>query len=410
VPGGDSPEGEYERHRGLVLGVLAKRFPRFDADERLSIYHDAWARVYTKRARGEEIESLRAYLVATACAEAMHAVSRGKPPSPVGPDDLRLTTLADEGMPVDEQVLMRDQVRLARELLDSLDDERQRQVLKLRWDLQLRPAEIRAALDLSPRQYQRLAEEGAAAVAKRVTELEDGSWSRRQRSLLTACLVEVTCDGEERVGIASERQREEAQRLLETDPHVAALYAEVRGALRRAAALLPLPVLVADPAWASPGGRLAELAAEARSQLVGLMETGKQNALSLYIRGSDPTLFASARPGTVVAALAGSLAIGGGAYGAYAEIATRAPSTVAAATASPTSPRNGPAPRRIASPRKGREAKRHKSPVAPVIANPVPTQPQTTPPTQIPTPPNPTPIPSPSPPTPAGDGEFGFED
>jgi hypothetical protein len=42
--GGDSPEGEYERHRDAVLGMLAKRFPRLDEDERLAIYHDAWAR------------------------------------------------------------------------------------------------------------------------------------------------------------------------------------------------------------------------------------------------------------------------------------------------------------------------------------------------------------------------------
>jgi RNA polymerase sigma factor (sigma-70 family) len=212
--GGDSPEGEYERYRRAVLGMLAKRFPRLDDDERLAIYHDAWTRVYVKRERGEPIGALRAYLLATAGAEALHAVSRGRTPTPVGPDDPRLEALADDAPLPDEQVVTRDQARIARGLLDTLD-ERQRDVLKLRWDLQLSAAEVRAALGLTERQYRRLAEEGAVALASRVEELQSGQWSRRTRSLLVACLVEVTGDGKRRVGIASRRQREEAQRLLE---------------------------------------------------------------------------------------------------------------------------------------------------------------------------------------------------
>jgi DNA-directed RNA polymerase specialized sigma24 family protein len=131
--GGDSPEGEYERNRAAVLGMLAKRFPRLDEDERLSIYHDAWTRVLAKRERGERIDSLRAYLLATTGAEALHMLSRGKIPIPIGPDDPRLAALADAAPPLDEQVVTRDQARIARSLLDTLD-ERQRDVLKLRWD------------------------------------------------------------------------------------------------------------------------------------------------------------------------------------------------------------------------------------------------------------------------------------
>ncbi len=378
--------------------MLAKRFPRIDEDERLAIYHDAWARVYTKRRRGEEIESLRAYLMATAGAEAMHAVSRGKPPAPIGPDDPRLTSLADDRATVEEQVVTRDQARLARNLLDSLD-ERQRDVLKLRWDLQLSGTEIRAALGLSRRQYQRLAEEGAATIAKRVEELEDGTWSRRQRSLLTACLVQVTADGEQRDGIATERQREEAQRLLRSDPHVAALYVEVRSALKRAAALLPLPVLVHD-ADASAATRLAELASDARNQIAGLVETGKHQATSLYIRVADPSLLSTPRPGTLIA-IAG-IALTGSAYTTYDAVSNPSAPTHAVRTTAPVDRRAPTSP-----PSRPKQDTASPSAKRPKANPPTPTPP--TEPTELP-PPTQAPQSTPTQPSPAPVDEFGFED
>jgi DNA-directed RNA polymerase specialized sigma24 family protein len=381
--------------------MLAKRFPRFDDDELLAIYHEAWARALVKRRRGEQIESLRAYLMATAGAEAMHAVSRSKPPLPVDPDGLLLTRLADERQDVEEQVVVRDQARIARNLLDTLD-ERQRDVLKLRWDLQMSGPEVRAALGLSARQYQRLAEEGAAAVAERVEQLDSGDWSRRQRSLLTACLVRVTRDGERQVGIATKRQRGEAQRLLDSDPHVAALYREIAGALRRASALLPLPVLV--PAGdRSPLDRLAELAAEARSQLSNLIETGKQQATSLYVRAADPTLLSSPRPGTAVAAIASSLALGGGAYGAYEAVSTPT-SAARAPTAAQAAPTARPQPTTTTT---GNTSPRPSKPTKP---KPKPPNPKPEPPNPKDPTPMPQPLPTnPTPPPPPNPAEFGFE-
>jgi DNA-directed RNA polymerase specialized sigma24 family protein len=381
--------------------MLAKRFPRMDDDERLSIYHDAWARVYAKRRRGEQIDSLRAYLIATAGAEAMHAVSRGRPPAPIGPDDPRLTMLADDRAAVEEQVVARDQARLARNLLDTLD-QRQRDVLKLRWDLQLSGAEVRAALGLSRRQYARLAEEGAATIAERVRELEDGTWSRRQRSLLAACLVEVTCDGEQRVGIATDRQREEAQRLLESDPHVAALYVEVRGAVKRASALLPLPVLLND-ADASAATRVAELISEARTQVAGAIQTGKHQATSLYVRAADPSILSGPRPGTLLA-LAGCLAATGGAYTTYQATSNPSPPTTAAQTLAPTNPQ----PPNLPEPPKPRRQKQPRT-TTPSTPAPIP-QPSSQTTNATPPAPSPSTPTTSSPPTPPPTAEFGFED
>jgi DNA-directed RNA polymerase specialized sigma24 family protein len=398
--GGESLEGEYGRHRGVVLGMLAKRFPRFDEGERLAIYHDSWARALSKLQRGEEIESLRAYLLATAGAEALNAVTRRKLPATLGLDDALLTTVADEQTAVDEQVVMRDQLRLARELIDSLEP-RQRDVIKLRWDLQLSGGEIRAALGLSRRQYQRLVEEGAIAIAERVTELRDGNWSRRKKSLLAACLVQVESeDGQRRVGIASDRQRKEAQRLLESDPHVAALYVEVRRALNRAAALLPLPLLL-------PGGeasivvRLAELAADGRNAV----ESAKQQATSMYLRLGDPTVFSTARPGTLAAVAVASLAVGGGAYGAYEHVSTPAVSAAPIAAAPPAAqPVSTPKPKP-----KTTRPPRPKGKRATPAPTPSPAPPTSNPPSTTTTPqPQPT-SPPPQPSTPPEGQEFSFE-
>ena len=404
--GGDSPGGEYERYRAAVLGMLAKRFPRLDPDERLSIYHDAWTRVLAKRARGERFESLRAYLLATTGAEALHMLSRARVPTPVGPDDPRITALADGAPPLDEQVVTRDQARIARNLLDTLD-ERQRDVLKLRWDLQLTGAEVRAALGLTERQYRRLAEEGATALAERVEEHESGQWSRRTRSLLVACLVEVTRDGERRVGIASRRQREEAQRLLESDPHVAALYAEVRRSVRGVAALLPLPAFVAEPSGRSALARLGELVSDALDLLAHPIETAKHHATSLYIRVGDPSLLGGGpRPGSAVVAVAGALALGGSTYGAYEALAPAPQPPTPAAATQVVEPIPRLTPPRVATPTPPQDAPkptRHSNPPTPIAPQP-PAPPQ---PVQ---PPAPTPIQATPPPKPPQTTEFGFED
>lgn len=383
-----SSQHEYEEHLKPVMRMLAKRFPRFAEDDRLSIYHDAWARVLAKRQRGEVIESLRAYLLATCAAEALHIVSRTSPPIPVAPDEPLFTNRSDDTPDVEEQVVARDQARLARNLIDSLD-ERQRQVLKLRWDLQLTAPEVRAALGLSKRQYQRLTEEGAAAIAKRVEELKDGTLSRRQRSLLTACLVEVGSDGERQVGIANEHQRKEAQRLIESDPHAAALFHEVRNSLKRGAAILPLPVLTLD-SDASGFSRLGDVLADAANAT-------KQQTLQLYVRVADPSLATVPRPGAILATAAGCLVIGGGAVGTYEATSSPEPVTAGVDAASSIQPLIR-TPAVVASrPKTTTRSEPSKRPPAPtptqVAAEPAPPPP----------PPAPTPTPQPEP------SEFGFE-
>jgi len=303
---------EYEEHREAVLKMLAKRFlRRFDQDERLELYHEAWASVYEKRAAGEPVEKLRVYLVSSAFWQAIKRVEkREREASPVGPDHPLLVEEPAADYSPEDRVVIRDQARIARELIDALEG-RQRALFKLRWDLQLGSGEVRAALGLSEKQYKRLAEEGAAAIAKRVTELHDGTWTRKQRSLITACLVKVTLEDGNTVGFASEGQRAELQRLLDSDPAVAAIYADVHATLHHAATLLPLTTTLGNQA---SGGRLSEIAASIKGPAADMLGAGKQHAAAVYARAGDPTPLAGARPGALAATLASCLALGGGAF------------------------------------------------------------------------------------------------
>lgn len=301
---------EYEEHEGAVLAMLASRFPRrFDAGERRGLYHEAWASVIEKRASGERVEKLRAFLLKAAHGHAMKRLESDRARL-VELEDRLLAELPAEDYSTEERVLIGDQARIAREVIDALGG-RQRALFKLRWDLQLGAPEVRAALGLSEKQYKRLAEEGAAAIAKRVTELNDGTWTRRQRSLITACLVKVTLADGTTVAFASETQRAELRRLLDSDPAVAAIYADVQATLHHSAALLPLPTLVTDEAT---GGRLSEIAASIKAPVADLLGAGKQHAAAAYVRAGDPTPLVGARPGAIAATMASCLAVGGGTY------------------------------------------------------------------------------------------------
>jgi len=297
----DDQTRAYQDHEDAVLGMLTNRFPRFTDDERRDFYHEAWALALEKQRAGEQFDSLRNYLLVAAGGRALDRIKVQRRFEPLDPTSAILDRAGGAENPSEEMVLLRDDARIARELIDSLE-ERQKAVFKLRWDVQMPPVEVRQVLGLSVKQYERLAEEGAAVIAQRVTELHDGTWSRRQRSLLAACLA----------GIATGEQRAEAQRRLATDPHVRALFADVDRVVGKATALMPLPAIGGERA----GGfaRAADTLTALKGQLADALATGKQHAGGLAAR-ADPTPLAAGRPGAAGAVIASCLAVGGG--GAY---------------------------------------------------------------------------------------------
>src|SRR3954467_9271647 len=133
-----SAAGEYERHRAKVLGMLERRFPRFDPDERLELYHAVWTTILEKRRRGEggDIENLEAYLMGGVDKLAFKRLTRADARRRVtfNPLDSDSAEFADEAGSPEDRVVLMDEVRCAREIIETLDP-RERDVIKLRFDI-----------------------------------------------------------------------------------------------------------------------------------------------------------------------------------------------------------------------------------------------------------------------------------
>ena len=140
-------------------------------------------------------------------------------------------------------MLAADEARRVHMFIDELD-EAERALLKLRLDLGLDPPEIRQRLGLTDRQYRRTPSGPASRCSAEFRAFDRGEWARGKRSLLCACVM----------GIASEAQRERAQRLIDEDPCCRAMMSELRELGGNAAALLPLP---ADHVTVALGARRA---------------------------------------------------------------------------------------------------------------------------------------------------------
>lgn len=289
-------ERAYRAHERAVTGMLAARYRDLDADSRYELYHEAWASVLKRRDDGIEIDNLEGYLVGAADKLASKRVYGADARRRVtfDPVDGPYSALADASESPEEAALAADEARRVRMLIDELDGA-QRALLKLRLDLGLEPAEIRERLGLTDRQYRRLAERAGKALLDQFRAFDSGTWARSKRSLLSACVF----------GVASDRQRAKAQKLLEHDPCCRAMMSELRELGGRAAAVLPLPAgpLSMEAAGADHAGRVAELLAAV-----------KQHASGAYVRAADPTPLAGARPGAVATVVAGCIAAGGATY------------------------------------------------------------------------------------------------
>lgn len=302
-------ERAYRAHERAVTGMLAARYRDLDPDSRYELYHEAWASVLKRRGDGVEIENLEGYLIGAADKLATKRVYGADSRRRVtfDPLDGPYSAMPDSGASPEEAVLAADEARRVRMLIDELDGA-ERALLKLRLDLGLDPSEIRERLGLTDRQYRRVAERAGKALLEGFRAFDSGAWARSKRSLLCACVF----------GVASERQRANAQQLLEHDPCCRAMMSELRELGGRAAAVLPVPggPVALDAAGVEPAGRVAELLVSAKEQAADLLAGAKQLAAGAYVRMADPTPLAGARPGAVGAVVAGCIAAGGGAYSA----------------------------------------------------------------------------------------------
>lgn len=225
---------QYSEHAAAVERYLASKFGRaFNRHDREDLRQDAFLALERQRARGEPIRSEEAVLIRcarNAAFDRLKATNRRKD-HPVDPLDSAASRAPDPALPTDAAVMKADEERRVRLLVDQLDI-RAREILKLRLEHELEGPEIAERLGLSVSHAYRLLRQAGAALSVLIEETEAGVYSRRQRSLLAACVL----------GIASARQRAQAERLLD-DPHARATLAELKGLSHKAAATIPAPAV-----------------------------------------------------------------------------------------------------------------------------------------------------------------------
>lgn len=232
----DGPPGierEYLAHREAVAAMLRTEFPRL-RDEVEELYQHAWAELLALRSGGEEIRNVRALLKRIAWYRARDVLQK-RQPDYVDPAAAPLRLEPDDRPLPDEQAELRLDTAALRIALESLSPQ-QAAVVKLRYGLGLRPREIQKRLGIAPPRQNKLLN---AAYRTLLAQLQPAAGEepllvRRQRSLLLACESQI----------ATARQRQRAQRMVDQDLRCRLMLREMRATLRSSAALLPLPVLL----------------------------------------------------------------------------------------------------------------------------------------------------------------------
>ena len=228
-------EREYVEHRQAVIGMLRREFPplRSEVDE---LYQQAWIEFLELRASGTTIHNPRPLLQKIAW-RAARARLRRRTPQPVAPESHHLLDVADGEPLPEEQAQIRVDAGVLRAVVDSLDRQ-QAAALKLRFDYGMNAREIQRSMGVSAKRLEKIVTEAYAQVSTQLSTGADGEpvWLRRQRSLLLACVA----------GVASAKQRERAQRVVDADPRCRAMLEEMRATLHRVAEILPAPMLVDD--------------------------------------------------------------------------------------------------------------------------------------------------------------------
>jgi RNA polymerase sigma factor (sigma-70 family) len=254
-------ERGYHAHRDSVLAMLHTEFPRLrDPDE---LYHEAWLEALEQRARGTQIGNLRALLKTIAWRRARDQF-RNRGAAPLDPDSRLFQIQSDPAPGPDETVPLRLEADALRQIIDSLDS-RHAAVLKLRFEEDLDGREIQQRLRVTAKHLERIVTEAYHLVEAQLQPAADGqpTFARRQRSLLLAC----------ELGLASRRQRERAQRMVNEDPRCAAMLRELRATLKQVAALLPVPVVLEphDTRLGLALDRLQQVLDSGREQLTAVL-------------------------------------------------------------------------------------------------------------------------------------------
>ena len=301
VPSTDTaPASAYVDHRSYVLSVLGRRCRWLDADDREAVFHDAYA-VMLEKARDGALDlaamhplQTRAFLARTAINKALDEGKRAwRKRSVALEEEDDGPAFVDEAQEPFEEIIAgaTDRARLL-EIITELP-ERQQTIIKLRFFFDREPVEIQRYLDLTERSYRREMERAMRHVAERFELVVKGGFCESRRSVILALVA----------GIAGPGRAEAARRHLATCPACATWAGELRSAVHRGAALIPMPVVL-DARAATVRERIAELAGTLKQQIAGMV---------FRVDPATATAAGGARPGTVAATVAACVVACGGA-------------------------------------------------------------------------------------------------
>ncbi|MBA3262182.1 MAG: hypothetical protein H0T69_06880, partial [Thermoleophilaceae bacterium] len=206
----------------------------------------------------------------------------------------------------DVEVLERERERelgaLASTVVAALD-ERQRQVAALH-SRRVAGREIAKHLGTSERRVKHLKEETFARARHVLVEAAGGGCEEGERLISRLSF-----------GLASSREHTKAELHLANCKRCGTLYRRLELVHEKVAALLPIPVAAqVDPGLVERAlHKTADAFVQAKQQLADVGSHAKQHAAAGYTRAVEYTPIASARPGAAATAIAGCLALGGGA-------------------------------------------------------------------------------------------------
>ena len=297
----------YEQHREYVLAVLRRRCGWLDPTDREALLHDAYT-VFLEKQRDQQLNAsvmrppqIRAYLTQTALNKAMDEGKRAGRRRSVSLDDEDLgLDPADPGRELDEHLAARLDDARVREIVAELP-ERQQLVIKLRFFFDRAPLEIQRYLGVTERVYRRELERATRYLAERYDLVREGTFCESRRSLILAYVT----------GVAGPNRMAEARRHLDTCPACMQWASELRAAVRRAAALVP-PPLVVGPAHHALIAAWSSAVHGAGHRAGSLLGSAREHALRVMLR-ADPAktaAFSNVRPGAAAALVAGCFAVG----------------------------------------------------------------------------------------------------
>jgi RNA polymerase sigma factor (sigma-70 family) len=297
-----------DRGRGRALRAqLADRFPDRSEDEVEDAVQSACQSFLDDAPGITDPPRAYAWLRTVSYRAMLHQLDAQRRTAPADPTDVVIgAAVADGPGPVEELIALEEDSELAllvEEVASSLSDQR-RQVFAL-WAAGRRRPEIATELGMSERAVKKALEK-IMREAREILAHRVGGGCEEGEPLV----LRLAC------GLAEAGEAARARVHLHECGRCSAFSEQLEGWREKAAVVLP-PVTAEA---ANPGlvertvGRIGDAIGSARRHLLdGGAQVKQQATMSGLTRSTDPTPLVGARPGAVVAVVAGCLAIGGGA-------------------------------------------------------------------------------------------------